>query len=45
MAEYDIVLLSGRVIDPETMYDQVSNVGVKGGRISEITKEQSKYCT
>jgi imidazolonepropionase-like amidohydrolase len=26
-------------MDPETMYDSISNVGVKNGRIAVITKE------
>lgn len=39
MAEqYDLVITNGRVMDPETNYDQVSNVGIKGGRIAVISK-------
>ena len=37
--DYDLVILNGRVIDPETGFDQVSNVGVKGGEIAVITTE------
>ncbi len=37
--DYDLVVLNGRVIDPETMLDDVLNVGVKDGRITAITKE------
>ncbi len=37
---YDIVILNGRVMDPETMYDAVANVGVKDGRIAVITKDK-----
>ncbi len=37
---YDTVILDGRVMDPETMFDAVRNVGVKGGRIAKITKEK-----
>jgi len=37
--EYDLVILNGRVMDPETEYDAVANVGIKDGRIAEITKE------
>ena len=41
MAEdYDLVILNGRVMDPETKYDTVSNVGIKDGRIAVITKEK-----
>jgi len=36
--QYDLVITNGRVMDPETMYDGVVNVGVKGGRIAVITK-------
>ena len=38
--EYDIVILHGRVIDPETMFDDVANVGIKDGLIVVITKEK-----
>ena len=30
---YDVVINNGRVMDPETYYDAVSNVGIKDGRI------------
>ncbi len=33
-AHYDLVIRGGRVLDPETGLDQVSNVGIVGGRIS-----------
>ena len=36
---YDVVINNGRVIDPETMLDAVLNVGVKGGKITAITRE------
>jgi hypothetical protein len=36
---YDLVILNGRVMDPETMFDSVANVGVKDGRIAAITKD------
>ncbi|WP_272700752.1 amidohydrolase family protein [Desulfovibrio sp. Fe33] len=36
--EYDIAILGGRVMDPETEYDKVANVGVKDGRIAIITE-------
>jgi N-acyl-D-glutamate deacylase len=39
-ADYDLVINNGRVMDPETMYDDVANVGVKDGRIAVITKKQ-----
>ena len=37
---YDVVILNGRVMDPETRYDAVANVGVKDGRIAVITKDK-----
>lgn len=36
--DLDLVILNGRVMDPETTYDAVANVGVKDGRIAVITK-------
>lgn len=39
---YDIVLRGGRVIDPETGFDGVRNVGISGDRISEISEEELK---
>lgn len=40
--DYDLVILNGRVMDPETMFDDISNVGVSGGRIATITKAAIK---
>lgn len=37
---YDIVLKNGRVMDPETGLDEIRNVGIRGNRIVEITKEE-----
>ena len=39
-ADYDLVINNGRVMDPETKYDAVANVGVKDGKIAVITKRQ-----
>jgi hypothetical protein len=36
--DYDLVILNGRVMDPESKLDAVRNVGVKGGKIAEITE-------
>ena len=36
---YDVVINNGRVMDPETNFDGVSNVGVKDGRIVVITED------
>ena len=41
-ADYDLVINNGRVMDPETMYDSVANVGIKDGRIAVITKNKIK---
>ena len=38
--EYDIVILNGRVMDPETKFDGVRNVGIKNGKIVKITKDK-----
>ena len=38
-APFDLVILNGRVMDPETGFDQVANVGVKDGRIVAITAD------
>lgn len=40
--DYDIVILDGRVMDPETKFDGVRNVGVKDGKIASITQEAIK---
>lgn len=39
-ADYDLVINNGRVMDPETMHDDIANVGIKDGRISVITKDK-----
>jgi hypothetical protein len=38
--EYDIVILNGRVMDPETKFDGIRNVGIKDGKIVTITKRK-----
>jgi hypothetical protein len=37
--DYDLVILNGRVMDPETKLDAVRNVGINHGIITAITKE------
>lgn len=37
--DYDLVITGGRVMDPETMYDAIANVGIRDGRIAAITKD------
>ncbi len=34
--DYDVVILNGRVMDPETTFDGVRNVGIKDGTIVAI---------
>ncbi|MBQ4891596.1 amidohydrolase family protein [Shewanella sp. MMG014] len=37
--DFDIVINEGRVMDPETGFDQVANIGIKDGKILSITKD------
>ena len=41
-ADYDVVINNGRVMDPETNFDGVRNVGIKDGQIVVITKDAIK---
>ena len=36
---YDLVITGGRVMDPETKFDQVTNVGIKDGIIVRISED------
>jgi len=36
---YDLVILNGRVMDPETSFDAIANVGIKDGSIVAITED------
>jgi hypothetical protein len=38
--EFDVVILNGRVMDPETNFDGIRNVGVLDGKIALITEEK-----
>jgi N-acyl-D-aspartate/D-glutamate deacylase len=38
-ARFDVVILNGRVIDPETKLDGVRNVGIREGKIVAITTD------
>jgi adenine deaminase len=40
--EFDVVVLNGRVIDPETKLDAVRNIGINNGTISIITETTSQ---
>ncbi len=35
--EFDLVIKNGRVMDPETGFDQIANVGINNGFITEIS--------
>ena len=37
--DYDLVINNGRVMDPETNFDGVRNVGIKEGKVVAITKD------
>ena len=37
--QYDVVIINGRVMDPETGLDAARNVGVKDGKIAAITEQ------
>jgi hypothetical protein len=36
---YDLVIANGRVMDPETNFDAVANVGIKDGKVAKISKK------
>jgi N-acyl-D-aspartate/D-glutamate deacylase len=36
-AQYDVVILDGRLMDPATSLDAVRNIGIRGGKIATIT--------
>ena len=40
--DYDLVILNGRVMDPESGLDEVRNVGVKDGKITAVTRDAIK---
>lgn len=40
--EYDLVILNGRVMNPESGLDAVRNVGIKDGKIAKVTKKKIK---
>ncbi|MCB1489283.1 MAG: hydrolase [Bauldia sp.] len=37
--DFDLVINGGRVMDPETMFDSIANVGIKDGLIAAITTD------
>ncbi|MCK5391144.1 MAG: hypothetical protein KAJ31_01830, partial [Deltaproteobacteria bacterium] len=40
--EYDLVVINGRVMDPESNLDAVRNIGIKDGKIAVVTKKGIK---
>src|SRR5256885_16630061 len=38
-AVFDVVILHGRVMDPETNLDAIRNVGISSGKIREISEK------
>jgi len=40
--DYDLVILNGRVMDPESGLDEVRNVGIKDSKIAAVTKKAIK---
>ena len=40
--DLDLVILNGRVMDPESKLDAVRNVGVKDGKIVAVTEQAIK---
>ena len=43
--EYDLVIVGGRVMDPETELDAVRNVGITGGKIEAVSTEALRGST
>jgi N-acyl-D-aspartate/D-glutamate deacylase len=41
-ADFDVVILQGRVMDPETRLDAVRNVGIRNGKIEALTSRPIK---
>lgn len=39
-SDYDLVIVNGRVMDPESGRDEIANIGIRGDRIAVITKEK-----
>jgi N-acyl-D-aspartate/D-glutamate deacylase len=37
--DFDLVIKNGRVMDPETLYDGIANVGITDARIVAISRE------
>lgn len=43
--DFDIVILNGRVIDPESGLDEIMNIGIRNGAIEAITDREVKGLT
>src|SRR5579871_4164560 len=44
-AEYDVVILNGRVIDPESNLDAVRHLGIRKGTIQAVSKSHLRGST
>ena len=42
IVDFDLVILNGRVMDPETGFDKVANVGINKGFVTKITNDEIK---
>ena len=38
--KYDLVILNGRVMDPQSGLDEIRNVGIRDGKIVSVTKKK-----
>ena len=38
-AQYDLVIAGGRVMDPESGFDAVRNIGIRDGKVAAISQE------
>ena len=41
-ADFDVVILNGRVMDPESKLDAVRNIGIRNGKIEAVTPQPIK---
>jgi hypothetical protein len=40
--DYDLVILNGQVMDPQSGLDEIRNVGITDGKIAAVTKKSIK---
>ena len=41
-ADFDVVILNGRIMDPESKLDAVRNIGIRNGKIEAVTPQSIK---